>query len=68
MTDGAWPVGSGAWAEDCIDVDRVRAQLPALNLLTGESLAPGAAAEYGRGLRVADLLSQIPIGVWMWGR
>jgi (1->4)-alpha-D-glucan 1-alpha-D-glucosylmutase len=68
MTDGAWPVGSGAWAEDCIDVDRVRAQFPALNLLTGESLAPDAAGEQRGGLRVADLLAQIPIGVWMWGR
>lgn len=68
MQHDRWPTGEAAWGDDSVDLGRARLQFPALNLLTGESIARDAAGEHGGALRVADLLAEIPIGVWIWGQ
>jgi len=68
MDHDAWPTGDAAWGEDSVASGRLEVQFPALNIFTGESLPRSSAADHRGTLRIADLVGQLPIGVWMWGR
>jgi malto-oligosyltrehalose synthase len=66
MEDGYWPLSVRAWGDLQLTAGAVPPRSPLHNALTGERLTSATTAGESRVLRIAELLSECPVGIWTW--